>query len=79
MNVGQILETHLGWSCSELGDQINKHMKKFEKDFDIIKSKLSDIYGKDYYEKIVSKLSRKEQVYRGIESSRFRLGVRNYE
>ena len=22
MNVGQILETHLGWSCSELGDQI---------------------------------------------------------
>ena len=60
MNVGQILETHLGWSCSELGDQINKHMKKFEKDFDIIKSKLSDIYGKDYYEKIVSKLSKKE-------------------
>ena len=60
MNVGQILETHLGWSCSELGEQINKHMKKFEKDFDIIKSKLSDIYGKDYYEKIVSKLSRKE-------------------
>ena len=60
MNVGQILETHLGWSCSELGDQINRHMKKFEKDFDIIKSKLSDIYGKDYYEKIVSKLSKKE-------------------
>ena len=25
MNVGQILETHLGWSCSELGDQI-KHI-----------------------------------------------------
>ena len=60
MNVGQILETHLGWSCSELGDQINKHMKEFEKDFDIIKSKLSDIYGKDYYEKVVSKLSKKE-------------------
>ena len=60
MNVGQILETHLGWSCSELGDQINKHMKEFEKDFDVIKSKLSDIYGKDYYEKVVSKLSKKE-------------------
>ena len=27
MNVGQILETHLGWSCSELGDQIKKHLK----------------------------------------------------
>ena len=22
MNVGQILETHLGWACSELGDKI---------------------------------------------------------
>ena len=60
MNVGQILETHLGWSCSELGDQINKHMKEFEKDFDVIKNKLSEIYGKDYYEKVVSKLSKKE-------------------
>ena len=29
MNVGQILETHLGWSCSELGDQIKKHMRNF--------------------------------------------------
>ena len=60
MNVGQILETHLGWSCSELGDQINKHMKEFEKDFDVIKNKLSEIYGKDYYEKVVSKLSKKK-------------------
>ncbi len=60
MNVGQILETHLGWSCSELGDQINESMKEFEKDFDVIKSKLRDIYGKDYYEKVVSKLSKKE-------------------
>ena len=24
MNVGQILETHLGWACTELGDQIKK-------------------------------------------------------
>ena len=24
MNVGQILETHLGWACSELGEKINK-------------------------------------------------------
>ena len=29
MNVGQILETHLGWSCSELGDQIKVIFKKF--------------------------------------------------
>ena len=27
MNVGQILETHLGWACSELGEKINKLSK----------------------------------------------------
>ena len=27
MNVGQILETHLGWSCSELGEQIKRYLK----------------------------------------------------
>ncbi len=60
MNVGQILETHLGWSCSELGDQIKSHMKNFENEFEKLKSKLKDIYGKDYYENIISKLSKKE-------------------
>ena len=34
MNVGQILETHLGWSCSELGDQIKEYLKNFEKKFE---------------------------------------------
>ena len=28
MNVGQILETHLGWACSELGEKINKIVKQ---------------------------------------------------
>ena len=28
MNVGQILETHLGWSCSELGEKIKTYLKK---------------------------------------------------
>ena len=27
MNVGQILETHLGWACSELGEKINQIIK----------------------------------------------------
>jgi len=60
MNVGQILETHLGWSCSELGDQIKKHLKNFDKEIEKIKNKLKEIYGTDYYEKIISKLSNKE-------------------
>ena len=30
MNVGQILETHLGWACSELGEQIKNSLQNFE-------------------------------------------------
>ena len=60
MNVGQILETHLGWSCSELGDQIKEHVKNFEKEIEKIKEKLKEIYGKTYYEEVISKLSNKE-------------------
>ena len=60
MNVGQILETHLGWSCSELGDQIKKHLKNFEKEIDTIKEKLKEIYGEPYYNEVISKLSNKE-------------------
>ena len=60
MNVGQILETHLGWSCSELGDQIKSYLKNFENEFEKLKTKLKEIYGKEYYENIISKLSKKE-------------------
>ncbi len=60
MNVGQILETHLGWSCSELGDQIKSYLKDFENEFEQLKSKLKDIYGKEYFDEVISKLSKKE-------------------
>ena len=60
MNVGQILETHLGWSCSELGDQIKEYLKNFEEEIDKIKSKLKEIYGNEYYDEVISKLSNKE-------------------
>ena len=53
MNVGQILETHLGWSCNELGENlkklINQNQKKVEKTEQIsneVNEKVQDI-GKD--------------------------------
>ena len=58
--MGQILETHLGWSCSELGDQIKQYLKDFDEQIEKIKDKLGKIYGKNYYEKVISKLSNKE-------------------
>ena len=48
MNVGQILETHLGWSCTELGERlnqlVNENQKKIEKT-EKIKSFLKNVYG----------------------------------
>ena len=60
MNVGQILETHLGWACSELGDQIKQYLKDFEATIEDLKKKLKAIYGSEYYEDVVSKLNKKE-------------------
>ena len=60
MNVGQILETHLGWSCSELGEQIKTYLKEFEEKFENLKTKLKEIYGQKYFDNVLSKLSKKE-------------------
>ena len=60
MNVGQILETHLGWSCSELGEQIKTYLKDFDSKIDKLKNELKNIYGKEYYNEVISKLSKKE-------------------
>ena len=30
MNVGQILETHLGWACAELGEKISQLIKNYD-------------------------------------------------
>ncbi len=63
MNVGQILETHLGWSCTELGETlknlINENNKKIEKS-EKISAFLKSIYGKDSYNEKVEKLSNYE-------------------
>jgi len=60
MNVGQILETHLGWACSELGEQIKEMLKQFENKYEQIRTKLKNVYGEEYYNSVISKLNRKE-------------------
>ncbi len=49
MNVGQILETHLGWACAGLGRQVAQAVDAYMKQGDIqpLKSKISEIYGED--------------------------------
>tara|TARA_Y100001970_G_scaffold66873_1_gene85307 strand:- start:158 stop:4240 length:4083 start_codon:yes stop_codon:yes gene_type:complete len=63
MNVGQILETHLGWSCTELGETlktlINENQNKIEKN-DKIQNFLRSVYNKDVFESSIKKLSNSE-------------------
>ena len=63
MNVGQILETHLGWACKEFGEEIkrlvNENQKKIEKTEKITKF-LKSVYGDEIYNEKVEKLSKAE-------------------
>lgn len=49
MNVGQILETHLGWASAGLGKQVSEVIAAYERDGNAqtIKAKLNDIYPSD--------------------------------
>jgi DNA-directed RNA polymerase subunit beta len=63
MNVGQILETHLGWACKEFGEEVkrlvNENNKKIEKTEKISKF-LESVYGEEIYNDKVEKLSKPE-------------------
>ena len=63
MNVGQILETHLGWACSELGEKI-KHLIKEHSDNvkrdNLIHDILKKVYDKNVYEEKIKPLKGKE-------------------
>jgi DNA-directed RNA polymerase subunit beta len=49
MNVGQILETHLGWACAGLGKQVGETVNAYMRSGDAkpLRNKLVDIYGSD--------------------------------
>ena len=49
MNVGQILETHLGWACAGLGRQVGEAVDAYLRSNDAkpLRGKLKEIYGED--------------------------------
>jgi DNA-directed RNA polymerase subunit beta len=52
MNVGQILETHLGWACHTLGAQIGKLVEDYRRTGarrEALLERLRDIYGEEDY------------------------------
>ena len=63
MNVGQILETHLGWACSELGEKVNKLYNEYkakQKTFEQAKDALGKIYNNSEIDKEIKKLKEDE-------------------
>ena len=62
MNVGQILECHLGWACRELGKQVHdlyEQVAEKQASVEDLRKKLEDVYGKKEYKEI-AKMSDEE-------------------
>ena len=60
MNVGQILETHLGYACRELGRQVGAivdAIKAKKAKVDELKAKLKEIYGEREYKKKIADMT----------------------
>jgi DNA-directed RNA polymerase subunit beta len=67
MNVGQILETHLGWASASLGRQIGQLIDGFAdrknpsgSEFSQLKDKLKNVYGESEYNEKVTLLNDKQ-------------------
>jgi DNA-directed RNA polymerase subunit beta len=64
MNVGQILETHLGWACAGLGRQIGEAYDKTRRGGAVstLKKVLKDAYGEEIYKNEIQSLGDDEVV-----------------
>jgi len=64
MNVGQILETHLGWASAGLGRQIAETLDKVVRDGKIntLRNQLKTIYGKQVFDEDVTELDDEQTI-----------------
>jgi DNA-directed RNA polymerase subunit beta len=64
MNVGQILETHLGWACHSLGRQVGELLEQYRHGgkVDMLKKKLKQVYGDKTYKGDISPLEENQIV-----------------
>ncbi len=61
MNVGQVLETHLGWASRELGRQVGDLLDKMPKPENLVK-KLKRIFPKEQYEEFFGDVKQEEEL-----------------
>ncbi|MBE6443654.1 MAG: DNA-directed RNA polymerase subunit beta [Alphaproteobacteria bacterium] len=60
MNVGQILETHLGWAAKKLGQQVNElweQVKAGNKKETELRAKLKEVYGEKQYKREIEHMT----------------------
>jgi DNA-directed RNA polymerase subunit beta len=59
MNVGQILETHLGWASANLGRQIGEMLERVGHDGKLndVRDQLKSVYGNDVYKDDIATMS----------------------
>ena len=65
MNVGQILETHLGWACATLGKQIGELVDEYQRTGarrQELLDKLRDVYGEETFRDQVANLDTEQLV-----------------
>jgi DNA-directed RNA polymerase subunit beta len=58
MNIGQLLETHLGWACKELGRKVAKLAEEYQ--VVAVKELLKEIFTEEEYERLVEGKSDEE-------------------
>ena len=59
MNVGQILETHMGWAARGLGLSVNEALENFRQDGDLkpVRMAMENAYGSDTYQDEIAPLN----------------------
>jgi DNA-directed RNA polymerase subunit beta len=65
MNVGQILETHLGWACATLGKQVGELVETYRRTGqmrDELTTRLRDIYGDEVYNEQIANLTNEQLI-----------------
>jgi DNA-directed RNA polymerase subunit beta len=60
MNVGQILETHLGWACANLGRQVGELVEEYRRTGEkrqALLDRLRDIYGEREFKELIEPMN----------------------
>ena len=63
MNIGQILETHLGWACANIGREVGQLVDDFRRSSavrDELLEKLKDVYGPEIFERDILPMSEEQ-------------------